>query len=694
MASLNKPIDKLRLGNHDLAVKNLTPENVKAGVQILNVKGSYTPEPVFIEEEENANVRFIDYDGTIVAHYSKDDFLELTSLPANPTHTGLVSQGWNWSLADAKDYVRDYGILDIGQMYTTSDGATRLYVDITEYTLKINVTLTTLSNASITIDWGDETQNSYNSGSTFTHTYASAGSYVISIFVTIGSIQFPQCSGYSNYPLFWGTNYTGTSTPATNYDYSSRPEYKDCLKKIEVGANVSKVQSIYFYTNLDTITIPNTVTSLSTGSNTFGIWGVSLKCLIIPNSITTLGNNSLGYLHNMQFLSLPNSITGDFYIGGNQASEIQGVSNLRICVPSNAVIKRPTSNYNFWWYLYANELAGKTAGYSQYGPYTKRAYKKGGESGGFGYNINGMPLYTDIYLHGDKVKNIILNEDISNYGFTGANIDSISIGANAESIGTSAFAFSTLKNLVIENGVKIIWSNAFYRTNLRSVYLPKSVRTLKSSCFYYNYFLQKVEMKGVKEIESSVFYMLQHLSELILNEGLETIGTSAFFKSNNSNYYQDFPYFNNLIIPSTVTSIGNQAFQLGIRFLKFAGLTPPQFGSNCFSSSPHMGMTIYVPQGTLSAYQSATNAPTGTYIEYAYDTYNVTPTIINGTATGGSTITSMGGLELTLTADSGYVLPESVTVTNADYNYYPDTGELILFNAEDDVTVSITCVAE
>ena len=52
-------------------------------------------------------------------------------MPANPTHTGLTSQGWNWTLANAKTYVSTYGSLNIGQMYVTDDGKTRLYLTIT-----------------------------------------------------------------------------------------------------------------------------------------------------------------------------------------------------------------------------------------------------------------------------------------------------------------------------------------------------------------------------------------------------------------------------------------------------------------------------------------------------------------------------------------------------------------------------------
>ena len=92
----------------------------------VNVSGSS-------EVPEN-DVMFYDYDGTVLYSYSASDFANLSAMPANPSHTGLTAQGWNWSLADAKSQVSTYGFLDIGQMYTTSDGKTRIYITIPEST--------------------------------------------------------------------------------------------------------------------------------------------------------------------------------------------------------------------------------------------------------------------------------------------------------------------------------------------------------------------------------------------------------------------------------------------------------------------------------------------------------------------------------------------------------------------------------
>ena len=71
---------------------------------------------------EEKDVNFYDYEGTLLYSYTAQEFQALDSMPENPTHEGLTSQGWNWTLEQAKSYVTNHGICDIGQMYTPTDG--------------------------------------------------------------------------------------------------------------------------------------------------------------------------------------------------------------------------------------------------------------------------------------------------------------------------------------------------------------------------------------------------------------------------------------------------------------------------------------------------------------------------------------------------------------------------------------------
>ena len=252
--------------------------------------------PTPAEPVAKKDVNFYDYDGTVVQAYSKTDFLALTELPANPTHTGLTAQGWNWSLADAKSYVTDYGKLDIGQMYITDDGKTRLYIHLEEGRLSPVSSLQAFSNTSGTIDWGDGTTPvnftiaSYSIAN-LSHTYAQSGDYVIGIAVNSGRIELTTDARSC---ILWGKGKADVA-------------YKNSIRKIEIGSNVRIYSSAFSnYYSLSSVTIPNTVTSI--GQQAF-LGCYSLSSVTIPNTVTSIGNSAFWYCYGLSSVNVPRGIT-------------------------------------------------------------------------------------------------------------------------------------------------------------------------------------------------------------------------------------------------------------------------------------------------------------------------------------------------------------------------------------------------
>lgn len=138
-----------------------------------------------------------------------------------------------------------------------------------------------------------------------------------------------------------------------------------------------------------------------------------------------------------------------------------------------------------------------------------------------------------------------------------------------------------------------------------SVIMPSSTRVIDDFAFYG-------ESGGEPEQMSS----RDRGAVIALNEGLEEIGIKAFYY-----YVQDTNRLANgsIIIPSTVTSIGLEAFNLDgesfqsknlsglkIRFY-FKSQTPPSmlniFGTD--GSQMNSAIRIYVPVGTAEAYRQA-----------------------------------------------------------------------------------------
>lgn len=229
------------------------------------------------------DVNLYDYDGTLLHSYTKTEFLALTSLPANPTHEGLIAQGWNWTLADAKTYVTNYDELNIGQTYVTDDNKTRLYIELTEG--RLAPVLGFAINGTATVSWGDNTTSTVTGSSTSTivytqHTYSIPGIYTIAI----SSNDSIYISGDSYYSTIL------SSIEATNNDNAP---YRNSLTKVELGNNVILGNRAFYYcSSLETVTLPNSITNL--GTYCFA-YCESIKNIVFPNNMR---NVSQGCFYN------------------------------------------------------------------------------------------------------------------------------------------------------------------------------------------------------------------------------------------------------------------------------------------------------------------------------------------------------------------------------------------------------------
>ena len=265
-------------------------------------------------------VRFMDYDGSIVASYTPEEFAELTEMPANPSHDGLTAQGWNWTLSDAKEYVSSYGALDVGQMYITSDGRTRLYVRMQEGRLSPVLKLYLNDNSELDIDWGDDTHSTFTSTSadykSERHSYASAGDYIISIGVTSGSFSVQSSSNDTS------TLFTNDSASVSSPDIG----YLSTICKVEIGDNVTSIGTYAFNRcySLSQITIPNGVTSIGTYAFSYCY---SLSQITIPNGVTSIGTGAFYRCYSLSQITIPNGVTS---IESGTFSESTSLSQITI----------------------------------------------------------------------------------------------------------------------------------------------------------------------------------------------------------------------------------------------------------------------------------------------------------------------------------------------------------------------------
>lgn len=261
--------------------------------------GSPTPTPT-VEEKD---INFYDYDGTLVESWTLAELPNKTALPANPTHTGLTAQGWNWTLADLQS---EGAKMNVGQMYMPTDGKTHIFVEVDAEHLTPNLAIGL--NGTAIVDWGDDTAtttftgSSIDTGQNAYHTYAAAGSYEVTIEIPEGSEGQIRGNTSNNYVSFlWKGADTQSALITKNKAYAAQ------VKKIYVGQRMNKVQTLNWFTKLEKITLHNQnqfVSGWATFQNCY-----SLKYVVIPNSITSIDTYIFASCYSLKSIAIPSSVT-------------------------------------------------------------------------------------------------------------------------------------------------------------------------------------------------------------------------------------------------------------------------------------------------------------------------------------------------------------------------------------------------
>lgn len=275
------------------------------------------------------DVIFIDYDGTVRYSYSTAEFLALTALPANPTHTdmGLTAEGWNWTLAGAQAYVTKYKRLEIGQTYTTTSGATE--IDIVLQKGRLSPTVGIGLNGTVSIDWGDSTTPDTVTGTNkntvlYTlHTYSAPGSYTIKISRTSGTYYIMG----DNTKGSWLICKDSSATEVQNYPY------RDAVKAVRFGSNC-EINGNYNlkYMGIKYATIPRSMAVTGSGHAAAFFKGcMGVNTVVYPYGWTT-GFNIFSDETQVFSVSLPETSTAtDFGYAFRSNSRLS-----RLSIPDSA----------------------------------------------------------------------------------------------------------------------------------------------------------------------------------------------------------------------------------------------------------------------------------------------------------------------------------------------------------------------
>ena len=403
--------------------------------------------------------------------------------------------------------------------------------------------------------------------------------------------------------------------------------------------------AFYYNSSLKSVNIPAKVKTIK--NSAFSLCG--LTELVIPEGVQTIGSDAF-YKNSLENLTLPSTITSIGYEAFCDNNNLKSIICNAATPPTlgeNAFYSGSTSSIKvplhsiasyrkaFGWKDFSNYYGGemiadgityrineKEAMVAAVEPsLTEANIPSAVEFEGNRYlviKINGyafadntnltavtlpdglVEIGNNAFYNCKNLESVTLPESLTTFGYDAfegcKSLRAVKIPSGVTAIPSSCFReCSSLESVTIPEGVTTIEDGAFQSCNLKALTLPESLEKIKVNAFVNNSSLKSVNIPAkVKKIEAQAFASCG-LTELVIQEGVQTIDNYAF----NSNSLQ------NLTLPSTITSIGNNAFlyNSNLQSITCNAATPPTLGDNAFSSG--IMPSIKVPLASIAAYRKA-----------------------------------------------------------------------------------------
>ena len=368
------------------------------------------------------------------------------------------------------------------------------------------------------------------------------------------SMTIPKSVTYIGNGITYGCNgLTSIKVASGNPEYDSR---NNCNAIIETSSNT-------LVAGCKKTTIPSTVTAIGTYAfggckgltsitipssvttiYTLAFYNCGLKSLTIPNSVTSIGDGAFYYCYDLTSVSLPNSLTA---INNYTFSDCESL--ISVTIPNSVIYIGKAAFYN------CSSLTSITI------PNSVKIIDD--EAFDYCYSLTSVTIPNSV-------------ETIGNYTFAECwYLTSVNIPNSVKTIGTFAFAYcENMSSITIPNSVTSIGSAAFAGSGLTSVTIPNSVTTINDGVFAY----------------------CTDLTSVTIPNSVTTIGEVAFYSCSS---------LTSVTIPSSVTSIVDGAFMNcdNLTAVIAQKTSPVEIEDDVFTNRANA--TLYVPQGSKSAYEGA-----------------------------------------------------------------------------------------
>ena len=325
------------------------------------------------------------------------------------------------------------------------------------------------------------------------------------------------------------------------------------LKSLVIPDSVTNIGDYAFWgcKSLKSLVLPDGVTSIGD----YAYDGCcSLRCVVISDGVTRIGNYAFWGCKSLKSLVIPDSVT---HIGNGAFNACSSLKSLVIPASVGNIIGNPFSGWN-----------GELKCLSPYFIYDNKVLFDKDKSKIIAFRDRNTTSYVipdsvsciefGAFWNCHSLKRLVLPDSVSSIGdwafWNCRSLTNIVIPDSVNSIGDRAFSgCCSLKSLVIPDSVSSIGESAFEDcTSLSSLVIPEGVTSIGHCAFRGCYSLSNIVIpNGVTSIGGCAFDGCKSLNSVVIPDSVTSIGYWAF---------QFCSSLNDIIIPDSVNSIGDGAF--------------------------------------------------------------------------------------------------------------------------------------